>query len=194
MNCPLEEALPTAGGRLPRDEVNSKNVVISTTAIVAPELVFPVTLLVETALELTDEATLFPALEVVSTEEVVTTLPFPLVVALLVVLVVAWLVVLVEVVLPFPLAVVVVFVDVEDVVTTVPAAVVLVDEFELEEAVVAVFTNPGPSETAKAAAAAAANPPEPSLEAAFAVVPVPITVNLVQSSAVPRWATGIMTG
>lgn len=34
----------------------------------------------------------------------------------------------------------------------------------------------------------------PLLDAAFAVVPDPMTVNLVQSSAVPRWATGMIAG
>ena len=53
---------------------------------------------------------------------------------------------------------------------------------------------PGPAATALAANAAAASPLEPSLEASLAVVPLPITVNLVQSSEVPRWATGIKTG
>ena len=53
---------------------------------------------------------------------------------------------------------------------------------------------PGPAATALAAKAAAAIPLAPSLEAAFTVVPFPITVNLVQSSLEPRWATGIKTG
>lgn len=53
---------------------------------------------------------------------------------------------------------------------------------------------PGPAATADAAAAAAASPPDWLLAAAFAVVPVPETVNLVQSSALPRWATGMRTG
>lgn len=207
MNSPVD-AFPTAGGRLPMESVNSKKVVISTTAIVAPELDFPVTLFVETA-ELTvleDDA----ALVFVSMEEVVTSFPLALVVALLVVLVVevvvsfpfpplavvvmfelvVLVVLVVDVVVPFPfppLAVVVVFelVEIDVDVTSFPAAlVVLVVLFELDA--VDETMKSGPSETAKAAAAAAANPPDPSLEAALAVVPVPMTVNLVQSSADPR--------
>jgi hypothetical protein len=56
----------------------------------------------------------------------------------------------------------------------------------------AALVGPGLS-TALWAAAAAASPPFPSLAAAFSVVPLPETVNLVQSSAVPRCATGIKT-
>lgn len=44
----------------------------------------------------------------------------------------------------------------------------------------------GPAATALAARAAAANPPVPEFDAALAVVPDPMTVNFVQSSAVPR--------
>ena len=41
---------------------------------------------------------------------------------------------------------------------------------------------------------AAARPVDPSFEAAFGVLPLPVTTNLVQSSGVPRWATGMSTG
>lgn len=68
------------------------------------------------------------------------------------------------------------------------------DDTSAAAAAVLVTTKPGPAATALAARAAAAIPLEPSLAAMFSVVPVPMTVNLVQSSAVPRCATGMRTG
>ena len=73
-----------------------------------------------------------------------------------------------------------------------PAAAEEADSVAADES--AVSTTSGPAATAEAARPAAAIPPDPSLAAVLMVVPEPETTNFVQSSDVPRWATGMRTG
>ena len=91
---------------------------------------------------------------------------------------------------PFPLFPV--ELEMEAVVAEAPDAAVEELSFASDAALLSATS--GPAATALAARAAAASPPEPSLAAVLIVVPEPMTVNLVQSSDVPRWATGIKTG
>jgi hypothetical protein len=71
------------------------------------------------------------------------------------------------------------------------AATAAADSAAMTDAANAEFVAPT---MASEAAAAAAIPLDPSFAATLIVVPSPLTTNLVQSSGVPRWATGIRTG
>jgi hypothetical protein len=85
---------------------------------------------------------------------------------------------------PFPLFPVALAVELEDEAT--------VAEVATDEALLSATS--GPAATALAAKAAASTPFAPVFDWALAVLPDPMTVNFVQSSAVPRWATGMSTG
>jgi len=201
--------LETEGGRPPRPKLNSKNdsitvtfltMVVETTdaaeVVLEPLLLPPLatedtalplpTTLTELVLAVSDEVVVslfpfpfFPLFEeevlAVSDEEVVVSLfPFPFFPLFAEVVVAVSEEELVVSLFPFP------FFPLFD-------ELVLVATSDEDAPVAACETlTSGPTDTAAAAAAAAAIPLEPSLAATLMVVPLPTTVNLVQSSGVPR--------